>query len=1481
MSFDRLRALLLEQGPTGPDGFEGLLRDLLTAVTGQDFKLMKSGPQHGADVVQRQAANRFKVALESKRYGTKKPPLDELKYKLAEAARSIPGLDLWLLATTWEMTETDHLALDIEGEREGVAVEILDWPQGPADLPPLAVLCAQASHILSAHFPHAASEISGLLEPVRQHPEYEAKRARLLERLTRPEVGFAAARRRLIDWTRDALADRSIARNRLGSHANLLEQGIKRVARPALMAALRAWWDTHRTQPAVILGEEGTGKTWAVLDWWLSHADILPLTLFVTAREVQQTRDPFDLMAELLTRRTELRTAAFWAKRLRLWRQARMDGPHVLLIIDGLNEHFAYREWSTLLGPMLSNDVWRQYAVAVTCRPDHWWTVLKRLPNLQPPPREITVAPFDNGELKELLRLHGLSRQDFSPDVLELMRTPRLSDMAIRSKEELRASGDITASRLVMEDWRRRLRLHGERLAPTTEEFRAWVTALGRKAHDALTTGEQHQISRQEIWIGLLSEMGRPNDDLSTALSEIIDGRWLPPVSGTNRFTLNPALAPYALALVMVDQVARTDTAEAADERIAQFLEPLRGQDLGVRILRAATAIALREPGYPRHAQHRLAERWLTSQNFGGRDFAEFWRLIPEAPDLFCALAEELWLGRGGGYHEDEAVIKAFAKACEVWPYVAAEVQNWIAGWLGTYWLDPDQGAFLGRYDGETERARQNRAATEERARQWASISHDLPEIRHHEHPGLSWLCHRLPAIISYLPRRPFVPALLGWAISRAVMGTARHFNEIASVLRHNPVDAETTADAVLEAAGRLLALNHPIAREAARYLLEALATPAAEEKATPLPRPTVSSGQWPDTVRVDQAGVVTWDHQIALQWRRSQEIALAAARGLSVPARDPRTALSDVDKGVLESLPDTLSVEHVWGKFGAVSEDNELEANRDALARWAPEALAGLVRRVFNTARQRDEEGLRQLAWRLPQYLMILDPVQLAQLSQQDKLPAGEDRDRAALAFLLLARLWQQSSAEQIAALAHAPDGVSMDGKHHAVLNSPGPEELVAALEHLGTAPTNDRLLGWLWYLTLVPLQDFPPDKAEVLLRLCGHAEASVRRLALSVIVETQQLAVFDAVARSGWRYEPGMDREEGAYGSLSLCATATDETVLDICGRIDPQALVSLLILRSTSTEVIDKFADFLKQCLDHHCTRSISSRSLPTFWIRDDEAAEAIGILLDKRGDEVVSWLMPLLGGSAPVQWAFMESFPLVPLTTALLRARPEIGARLWVALRDSYDHGIMRLPDFETLPLRGVEHEAVWKARDVMLERAKTDLALARIADEACARGLKDWLLNSLDSDLRQEANAGRMARAMAIAGFCDSSPALDQFWAERLAQPPAPGWLAQVHAWAWGHYQRNQWARHWLTGFLDEPDRDRAFGLHQLFMSCADRRVWSWASDMLRSRDRVPHLWEQHLSLSSPALNKRIENREKELKETLYGTKTERILSPWL
>src|SRR5689334_22460083 len=128
---------------TGAEGFEGFVRDALAEVTGQEFRLMKSGPQGGVDSIGDPYGSALVVGMEGKHYGASTSlPLDQLKSKLRDAADEFPSLDVWVLATTRGISGGDSKALSGTGNELGIAVVILDWPDESAMPPPLAVLCA-------------------------------------------------------------------------------------------------------------------------------------------------------------------------------------------------------------------------------------------------------------------------------------------------------------------------------------------------------------------------------------------------------------------------------------------------------------------------------------------------------------------------------------------------------------------------------------------------------------------------------------------------------------------------------------------------------------------------------------------------------------------------------------------------------------------------------------------------------------------------------------------------------------------------------------------------------------------------------------------------------------------------------------------------------------------------------------------------------------------------------------------------------------------------------------------------------------------------------------------------------------------------------------------------------------------------------------------------------------------------------------------
>ena len=107
--------------PTGPDGFEGLIAELLTQLTGRCFRLSKGGGSQGG----RDLASDFRestvVAVECKRYG-KDRELEEvyLLGKLLQAKIALPDLDVWVLVVSRPVDDGLGKTLCTAAERNGV-----------------------------------------------------------------------------------------------------------------------------------------------------------------------------------------------------------------------------------------------------------------------------------------------------------------------------------------------------------------------------------------------------------------------------------------------------------------------------------------------------------------------------------------------------------------------------------------------------------------------------------------------------------------------------------------------------------------------------------------------------------------------------------------------------------------------------------------------------------------------------------------------------------------------------------------------------------------------------------------------------------------------------------------------------------------------------------------------------------------------------------------------------------------------------------------------------------------------------------------------------------------------------------------------------------------------------------------------------------------------------------------------------------------
>jgi len=1431
--FELLRAL----EPSGPDGYEGWVADALSELTGRAFRLVKPGPQGGADLLSTAATGEGRLAVEAKRFQeATQLPLDVLLAKLTDLAQTRPEADLWMLAATRQVSADDVAKLEVAGSRHGLDVLVVDTRPGADGLSPLDVLSAAAPMAVASHFPGLRS-LNRLLKAIRSDPRFAAALARLRSRLSSPEIGYDTARTGMARWLRGAMADLATAKGELGSHADLLadggQPGVDRAGAAAHMAA--AISDPSRLW--ALLGGEGMGKTWAVLRWWNAAAGPdglgLPLTVWVPATRIASGGDLLAAVCVALAERTGTRDPAFWRARLDRWRRA--GGVRLLLVVDGLNQNFLLTRWTDLLQPLFGREWKGKAAVAVTCRPDHW-AQLGELADLVPKPTTLVMGPFDDPELDSMLLLHGLSRDTVPEPLLPLMRVPRLFSLAARMLRDPDAIGELTPETLALADWRDRVGLHGNKIGLRADEFRRLVSNLGSRLKEAMAGGDGLEVTRSELLAELGRDSGYGRNELTGAVSELVDGRWLRSTD-PHRFRLEGAPAHLAMGLSLLDVLRSKKNEAAVADVIADFIDPLRGADIGVAVLRAASTAALLEAGTPAMVRRALLLAWLQSQNFGRTDFEAFWRLVGLDPALFVRFADEGWRARSFDARESEVMAKALANASK-WDGVATAVDAAVRSWMSAVPLsDANDSAAGARAALDTLRSTGLPAAT----------------LLHAEADLDGWLsaCRNALVICSFRTRAPVADAYAAWGLAGALAGNWAHRDMVEWTLRLNEEDPTEAGVAIVETCRRLLESGDAHARAAASQLLRAHASRPAmnllvrdggDALADGTGRPQAPSSAGAETALTP-----------------GEVIALGAMAG---------TVSASLAPARVAALVEFCRNAPMQALIGAFSE-GVTQGAVPALSRWAPRELDAYMRRLADAAAEAVRPDQPPPRW-------------LVDISERAPGLAGfltagtRDALTAACAGLSLPRrphwvtgeaaaalaCYDRSPEEQVGVLADAfPLGLTRAAR---VVLAPLPPGTVlqAAGEKAAQRPEVERLAYWLQHLTWSRgLQRLPlPDPVAPFLELTGHADTKVRALAMGLLRESRDCeAVAVEFAARGWRWAEDMDREEAAQGSLLLLEAmpSLGGSVLD---RADPQVAVAAF---DKDPQSIRRLTALLRREVKH--ILDLTTHSSGRLWCREND----LDGFVEREPDEAERLVRPAIGSSRNRSTFLFMGFPVMGLCQGLLRHRPDVGAALWRSLMDEQHDGITRRGDLALLPFRVVRSEVIDALREHALSQARDDAALVRIAGAATLGEGDCWLEEVIMRDL-DGPSSGIAARALVLAGHMHATPRARALWSGRLADAPVPGWLAAVHYAARKAFQRNRDALYWFDAYLEVVDPVEVWSAYALFASRADGRSFEHGSAQLQAHcPKVPPLQLLRWNLDVADANERGQRRDSE-QEKLYA-----------
>ena len=503
---EELRRLLLANKPAA---LEGLACQLLGRLVGVVFSRARGGSQRGGDGGVH--GGRRHLICEAKRYDVSTDFDDRsIRGEIDEAVERDPSLEAWILVSTRDVPEQTLTAMEAAGRPRGVETLAIDWL--PEPLPRLAALCASAPDDVEALLGH---KCRGVLAEIRSAPDYDKVLDSLAASVRDWAVGFDLLRRLSHGRVREVWKERRVAEACFGQNVAGGAAGAVHIERAGAMAGLDAW-DLGAVgspvEPAVVVGREGTGKTWAVMDWLRSRLDRLPIVVLAPATALGTPIQGRSALVAFIARclrdlddRSE-RGEEFWKARVeRLLRRPIEEGPVLMLFFDGLNEEPSY-PWAWLMNQLQDEPFYRRVRVVASARKSFVEDRLSDLREWVGKPTRIEVGPYDDtqgGEFDRRLGAAGLTRDELPGPLFELARIPRLFELVIGLRDRLGGVDAVTVHRLFWE--------YGATAIPTNTASPAeWRSFILRLAKEFLQGRHRQDLAHVE-------EMGGEQQRLRTA----------------------------------------------------------------------------------------------------------------------------------------------------------------------------------------------------------------------------------------------------------------------------------------------------------------------------------------------------------------------------------------------------------------------------------------------------------------------------------------------------------------------------------------------------------------------------------------------------------------------------------------------------------------------------------------------------------------------------------------------------------------------------------------------------------------------------------------------------------------------------------------------------------------------------------------------------------------------------------------------------
>lgn len=666
--------------------FSRLLGDIAVTVS-------KTGSQFGADAGTAGLRGR-RLRVECKRYrdATRLDPRG-LAGEVMEAVAKDSLLEAWVLMSTKKVKETERNLAKTAGEKLGVPIIVFDWtmPAAGTGICSLAALCVTWPEIVERHMGKTAADAARALK---RH--VGASVDNLRKDLEFWNIGFGTLRATSIKQLQRVWSDSAEARALLNQDASGGRPGVHLISRVAPLQQLKDWWQKSANikSPALVTGLEGVGKTWVTLDWANKNCDdlpivvVLPASAFLNGFFLSEAGLRELLMRSLRAAANSTLTDEYWRARVNnLLQRPSTEGAAILLIVDGLNQqpHIA---WSALADAVQGEALGGKVRLLATARRTYFEMDLRRLGGLDPKPAQVTVGPYDDAELDELLRFHGMTRAEMHPALTRLASLPRLFPLVHRLKDNVALQSEASIPRLLFEYGRDVLQQR-QQCTLTEDDWVAWLIERARQYHRKIE--QTKQLAQPETYPDVAKSVGSPHlspEEVARRLSDVVDGGLFQKIPGgvTAKLVLQQDAAILGLGLALLDTLSdlQSSSFDAIQSELEKWLEPVAAIDQVTEVLRAALAVSSATQGVDGAAiVDSLLVIWMNAQNPTAsyqQDVKVFGDAFPRS--MLAVVERSRQRSQGGAlFFAIQSLRNIGTHRTEDWQVITARMEEW-ASWV-------------------------------------------------------------------------------------------------------------------------------------------------------------------------------------------------------------------------------------------------------------------------------------------------------------------------------------------------------------------------------------------------------------------------------------------------------------------------------------------------------------------------------------------------------------------------------------------------------------------------------------------------------------------------------------------------------------------------------------------------------------------------------------------------------------------------------